>query len=154
MAKLLNKMMGLLKLEDEYDEFDEETELEAEETESSGEEGYEPLVQSSGKKQGKVVSIHTASTAKVVIVKPSTYDEVVDICDNLKNRKIIVVNSNGLEPKTAQRLLDFISGATYALAGSLEEVEKGIYIISPSNVEVDSTLKNELSSKGLFAWTK
>ncbi|GAA0723916.1 cell division protein SepF [Clostridium malenominatum] len=151
MAKILNKMMGLLKLDDEYDEFEEDVDME--ENEISDEE-YEPLVQSSGKKQGKVVSIHTASTAKVVIIKPATYDEVIDICDNLKNRKIIVVNSTGLEQKTAQRLLDFISGATYALAGSLEEVEKGIYIVSPSNVEVDSTLKNELSSKGLFAWSK
>ncbi|WP_315114446.1 cell division protein SepF [uncultured Clostridium sp.] len=151
MANILNKMMGLLKLEDEYDEFDED--METEEMEESEDE-FEPILQSSSKKPGKVVSIHTASTAKVVIVKPSTYDEVVDICDNLKSRKIIVVNSTALEQKTAQRLLDFISGATYALAGSLEEVEKGIYIVSPSNVEVDTTLKSELSSKGLFAWTK
>ncbi|MBU5482978.1 cell division protein SepF [Clostridium sp. MSJ-11] len=151
MSSILNKMMGLLKLEDEYDEFDED--IEAEEMEESEEE-FEPIVHSSSRKPGKVVSIHTAATAKVVIVKPSTYDEVVDICDNLKNRKIIVVNSTALEQKTAQRLLDFISGATYALAGSLEEVERGIYIVSPSNVEVDTTLKSELSSKGLFAWTK
>ncbi|MEW9093662.1 MAG: cell division protein SepF [Clostridiaceae bacterium] len=151
MSSILNKMMGLLKLEDEYDEFDEDIETEGME---EGEDEFEPIVQSSSKKPGKVVSIHTASTTKVVIVKPSTYDEVVDICDNLKNRKIIVVNSTALEQKTAQRLLDFISGATYALAGSLEEVERGIYIVSPSNVEVDTTLKSELSSKGLFAWTK
>lgn len=148
-GKVLNKVMGILGLEDDIDELEEkENEEENENTEE-----YEPIIQSS-KKPGKVVSIHTASTAKVVIVKPITYDEVVDICDNLKSRKIIVVNSISLEPKIAQRLLDFISGATYALGGSLEEVEKGIYIVSPSNVEVDSELKNELSTKGIFNWNR
>lgn len=147
-GKVLNKVMGILGLEDDMEELEEN---ELEETEN-GEE-YEPIIQSS-KKPGKVVSIHTASTAKVMIVKPITYDEVVDICDNLKSRKIIVVNSISLEPKIAQRLLDFISGATYALGGSLEEVEKGIYIVSPSNVEVDSELKNELSNKGIFNWNR
>ncbi|KAJ53398.1 cell division inhibitor SepF [Clostridium tetanomorphum] len=151
-GKVLNKMMGLLGLEDELDEF-EENENEFEGKDISNEEEYEPIIQSS-KKQGKVVSIHTASTAKVVIVKPTTYDEVVDICDNLKSRKIIVVNSISLEQKIAQRLLDFVSGATYALGGSLEEIERGIYIVSPSNVEVDSELKSELSNKGIFNWNR
>ena len=150
-GKVLNKVMGILGLEDEMDEFD-ENEGSEEMGNENGEE-YEPIVQSS-KKPGKVVSIHTASTAKVMIVKPITYDEVVDIWDNLKSRKIIVVNSVSLEPRTAQRLLDFISGATYALGGSLEEIEKGIYIVSPSNVEVDSELKDELSNKSMFNWNR
>ena len=32
--------------------------------------------------------------------------------------------------------------------------EKGVYIISPSNIEVNNELKNKLSSKGIFNWNK
>ncbi|WP_125152223.1 cell division protein SepF [Clostridium rectalis] len=149
-GKVLTKVMGMFGLEDELDEY-EENELEERELQ---EEEIEPLIHSSNKKQGKVVSIHTAATPKIVILKPNSYDEVVDICDNLKNRKIIVINSTGLDPKIGQRLLDFVSGATYALNGTLEEIERGIYIVSPSNVEVDSELKSELSNKGIFSWNK
>lgn len=150
-GKVLNKVMGFLGLEDEY-EYEEYEEMD--DTEDSDENAeFEPIVHSS-KKQGKVVSIHSTSTPKVSIVKPKTYDEVVDICDNLKEGKIVIVNSIELDSKVGQRLVDFISGATYSLNGTLEEIEKGIYIVSPSNVEIDSELKNQLSNKGTFSWNR
>ncbi|NLZ47336.1 MAG: cell division protein SepF [Clostridiales bacterium] len=149
-GKVFNKMMGLLGLEDEYEdieELEEEMELEEEKAEVNP-----PMTAS--KKQNKVVNIHTATSAKVVISKPTIFEDATDICDDLKNRKIVVVNTTGLEPKTAQRLLDFMGGASYALGGELQEVEKGVYILSPSNVEVTSELKNELTNRGLFGWSK
>lgn len=151
-GKVLNKVMGFLGLEDEYEYeeyYDDENEVE-DEVENTE---FEPIVHST-KKQGKVVSIHSTSTPKVSIVKPKTYDEVVDICDDLKEGKIVIVNSIELDCKVGQRLVDFISGATYSLNGTLEEIEKGIYIVSPSNVEVDSELKSQLSSKGMFSWNR
>ncbi|NSJ93193.1 cell division protein SepF, partial [Coprococcus sp. MSK.21.13] len=90
-GKVLNKVMGFLGLEDEYEYeeyYDDENEVE-DEVENTE---FEPIVHST-KKQGKVVSIHSTSTPKVSIVKPKTYDEVVDICDDLKEGKIVIVNS-------------------------------------------------------------
>lgn len=149
-GKVLNKMMGFLGLEDEYDEFEEMEEF-VEEKETIS---VDPPLSQSRKKDNKVVNIHTAASAKVMIIKPTVFEEATDICDDLKNRKIIVVNTTSLEPKVAQRMLDFMGGASYALGGELQEVEKGVYILSPSNVEVTNELKNELSSRGLFSWTK
>lgn len=150
-AKVLNKMWGFLGLEDEYE--DEEDEIETEITEEN--EGFEPVVPASTSKrtQNKVVNIHTAVSAKVTITKPKAYEEATEICDDLKNRKIVVVNTTELDAKVAQRLLDFMGGASYALGGELQEIERGVYILSPSNVEVTNELKSELT-KGLFNWTK
>ncbi len=64
----------------------------------------------------------------------------------------MVINTTGLENRVAQRLLDFMGGSSYSLGGSLEEIEKGVYILSPASVEVSNDLKNELSGKGLFNW--
>lgn len=149
-GKVLNKVMGFLGLEDEYDD-EEEIEKDYEEREKVE---VDPEIPTSYKKQNKVVNIHSATSTKVMIIKPTAFEEATDIIDDLKNRKIVVVNITNLEPKVAQRLLDFMGGASYALAGELQEVEKGVYILSPSNVEVTNELKNELSSKGLFSWTK
>lgn len=142
-GKVLNKMMGLLGLEDDVEEIEED--------ETMVDEQEEPVVMSS-KKQNKVVNIHTNATAKVVIIKPKDFEEAANICDNLKNRKIVVVNISELDAKVAQRFLDFMGGASYALSGDLQEVERGVYILSPSNVEVSKELKSELSSKGIFNW--
>lgn len=152
-AKMLNKMMGFLGLEEDVD-LEERNEIE--EIAVEQENGDVESIFNTTKKQNnsKVVNIHTAASAKVVIIKPNDYDEAANICDNLRNRKIVVVNTTALEAKIAQRLLDFIGGACYALSGELQQVEKGVYILSPSNVEVSNDLKSELSSKGILSWTK
>ncbi|MGL4655305.1 MAG: cell division protein SepF [Sarcina sp.] len=100
----------------------------------------------------KVVSIHSASDAKVVITRPTKYDDSVDICTALRNRNIVIINTSALETKVARRLLDFVSGAAYALDGNLDDIETRVYVVSPSNVQVTNELKTELSSKGMFNW--
>lgn len=152
-AKMINKMMGFLGLEEDV-EIEERDEQE-EQTKDTENKEVESIF-TSNKKQStsKVVNIHSAASAKVVIIKPNDYEEAANISDNLRNRKIVVVNTTSLEPRIAQRLLDFIGGACYALGGELQQVEKGVYILSPSNVEVSNDLKNELSSRGILSWTK
>ena len=146
-GKTLNKIMGFLGLEDEYDD-------EVEEVEENDEDTKEiQFTPKNSKNQSKVVSIHTSS-AKVNIVRPAGFEEAASVCDDVKNRKIVVVNITEMDPKTAQRFLDFLGGTSYALAGNLEEIEKGVYIISPSNVEVTNELKSELSTGGIFDWSK
>ncbi|MFR1708096.1 MAG: cell division protein SepF [Clostridium sp.] len=142
--KGISKMMGFD--EDEDDELLEDREENYDEGEDEIE--IEPFV---SKKQNKIVNIHTASSSKVVISKPSNYDEGKVIVDNLKSRRIVIVNLNGVEPKEGQRILDFLIGAIYALEGGLQAVEKGVFILTPSNIEVSNELKNELTSKGIFS---
>ena len=148
-VKVINKMMGFLGLDDDFedDDFDEQEMQEAKNTEADQK-------VSNFKKKPNVVSIHTTISAKVKIVKPTDYEEAADICDDVKNRNIVVVNTTALEQRTAQRLIDFLGGSSYALGGNLEEIDKGVFLISPSNVEVSSDLKTELSTKGLFTWNK
>lgn len=148
MAKVLNKMMGFLGLEDDFDDEVDETAVTNEYNEAEA-----PQL-SNSKKKSNVVSIHTTISAKVKILKPTCFEEAADICDDVKNRKIVVINTTSLEQRVAQRLLDFLGGASYALSGNLEEIEKGVYLVSPSNVEVNNDLKSELSTKGLFSWNK
>jgi len=139
--KGISRMMG-------FDEEDDEELLEnREENYDAGEEEIEiePFV---SKKQNKIVNIHTASSSKVVISKPSNYDEGKIIVDNLKSRRIVIVNLNGVEPKEGQRILDFLIGAIYALEGGLQPV---VFILTPSNIEVSNELKNELTNKGIFS---
>lgn len=150
MSKILSKVKSLLGFED-YEEY-EDYEDEEYENEMREDEEIEPVI--TNKKNSKVVNIHTSSNTKVTITKPVDYEEATEICEALKNRRIVLVNTTVLELKIAQRLLDFISGSCYALGGELQQIEKGVYILSPSNVEVTNELKNELSSKAVFNWSK
>lgn len=156
-SNVVEKMKSFLGFGDEYDdEFENEEFVEEEkEKEEVSDEEIEPVIQNKKnlKNNNKVVNIHTSASAKVTITKPTVYDEAQDICDAVKNRRIVLINTTALEIRTAQRLLDFVSGCCYALGGELQEIEKGVYILSPSNVEVTNELKTELNSKVLFNWS-
>lgn len=150
MANVINKVRDFFGLDDEYDDEYEEDMEENEEYDDI----VEPIITS--KRQNKVVNLHTTtvknSSTKILIIKPTDFDEAVNISDCLKEKKIVVVNTNSLDPKVAQRLLDFMGGASYALGGELQEADRGVYVLSPANIEVTNEFKNELSSKGIFGW--
>lgn len=154
MSSMFNKIKGFF-VGDDYDYDDEYDEIEDEivDSEMEDDDTIEPVI-SNSKKNNKVVNIHTSASAKVVISKPLAYDDATEISDALKNRKIVVINTSSLENRVAQRLLDFISGSCYALSGELQEIEKGVYLLSPSNVEVTNELKTELTSKALFNFSR
>ncbi|MGG5462476.1 cell division protein SepF [Clostridium sp. B9] len=149
MSKVVSKMKSFLG----FDEFEDDEVMDevVDEEVMEEDEAFAPVL-SSSKKGSKVVNIHTANTAKLMITKPLVYDDATEICTALKNRKIVVINTTSLELRTAQRLIDFVGGACYALCGELQEVEKGVFIVSPSNVEVTNELKSELTNKGMFNW--
>lgn len=152
---MFDKMKDFLGFSDEYDEIEEIDEEDSAQMEDiSNRFDYTNAPLSSTKQNSKVLSIHSSQSTKIVIIKPTNYNEAVEICDNLKNRKVCLINMSNIESSIAQRLLDFIAGASYALDGVLEQVNTGVYVLSPSNIEVSNELKTELKSKGILNWNK
>ena len=151
MANMFGKLREIIGIGDYDEEFDDLDQIEEEEEEQP----VSPVDTIISKQKGnKVVNIHNAATAKVMLIKPTDYEEAREIAEAIKNRKIVLVNTTNMEVKTAQRLIDFISGSCYVLGASLQDVEHRVYLLSPSNVEVTSELKTEISSKALFNWNK
>ncbi len=72
----------------------------------------------------------------VSVFSPTSYDDVQNIIDTIKSGKTAIVHFKTLKPETAIRVLDMLSGAIYALDGGVYEMEKNIFMFSPSGVEV------------------
>jgi cell division inhibitor SepF len=64
----------------------------------------------------------------------------------LKGGQAIVINMEGIELSTAQRIIDFIAGACYSLDGSLQAISGNIFIAAPSEIYVSGDLRDELLS--------
>lgn len=103
------------------------------------------------KVNNKVVNIHTNSNMKIVVHEPLSYEEAPEIVDDLKTRKAVIVNFEQLELTLKRQIFDFINGSLYAIEGKIQKVTKDIFILAPSNVEIDG-LEEELKSKGIFPW--
>ncbi len=98
-----------------------------------------------------VVSVHnTNNQMQVVIIRPEKYEDSQGICDQLKAKKPVVINLEKVEYPVAQRIMDFLSGACYAIDGSIQRVANNIFIIAPDNVDVSGNFKEELKTKGVI----
>lgn len=83
-----------------------------------------------------VVSIHTNKNMKVVVCEPESFDEAQSLADHLKNRRQVILNLENTPGEVCQRIVDFLSGTTYALEGHSQQLGKTIFIFTPSNVEI------------------
>lgn len=72
----------------------------------------------------------------LVSVTPKTFDDVEDAILLLKDRKSVIVYTENLGGTFAQRVMDYLSGAAYALDCELLEVAKGVYMIMSGDVTV------------------
>ena len=75
---------------------------------------------------------------EMVIVEPRSFDDALAVVEALRNRRAVIINLTGLDTEQAQRLIDFVSGATHAIDGNQERVGEGIFLFTPSNVVINS----------------
>jgi len=110
-----------------------------------------PVTTQTKRINNKVLNIHTSNSMKIVVREPLTYEEAPEIVEELKSRKVVVINFEQLDINLKRQIFDFINGALYAIEGKIQKVTKDIFILAPSNVEIDG-LKDELKSRGVFPW--
>lgn len=103
-------------------------------------------------KNNKVVSLKNNSRGmEVYVIKPQEFNEAQIVTDFMKDGKTIVINMEGIEVSIAQRIVDFIGGACYALNGSLQAVSANIFIAAPDNTEVSGDLREEILNENILS---
>jgi len=89
-------------------------------------------------------------SAKVHVVAPAKFADAQEIGDRFKNGQPVIVNLQANERELARRMIDFCSGVTYALGGSMDKVADQVFLLTPSNVEVSAEEKRRLQERGLY----
>ena len=91
-----------------------------------------------------------ASAARVHVVEPQGFNDAQEVGDRLKSDQPVIINLQGLSKDLQRRLIDFSSGLTYAIGGSMARVADQVFLLTPSNVEVSQEEKDRLQARGLF----
>ncbi|MBO5364519.1 MAG: cell division protein SepF [Clostridia bacterium] len=150
MSNFMNKMLNFVGFETD-EAYDEEYYNESQEQPALDYE--EPMVERlSSRNRSRVVKLHeTASQQmKVVVMQPETFDEAQAITNHLKARKPVVVNLECIDKNVARRIIDFLSGAAFALEGDIQKISNGIFLIAPNNIGIMSD--ENIDAKGGFGW--
>ena len=86
--------------------------------------------------------------ARVHVVAPGRFADAQEIGDRFKNGQPVIVNLQANDPALSRRMIDFCSGVTYALSGSMDKVADQVFLLTPSNVEVSAEEKRRLQERG------
>ena len=86
-----------------------------------------------------------SNVRNVIIAYPKSYDDVSGIIDSLRARQAIIVDFRRVSGKDTQRVLDFLSGAIYALGGSQQHINDNMFLFTPEGVSIQgpSSLKRK-----------
>ncbi|HHW92428.1 MAG TPA: cell division protein SepF [Firmicutes bacterium] len=106
------------------------------------------------RKRGKVISLPNQTRMRVVVVEPSTFEDAKRVVDYLKGRQPVVLNLEETEGELAQRIIDFVSGATFATDGGIQKVGQGIFLFTPNNVDITAEEGERTLDDSRFPWVK
>ena len=82
----------------------------------------------------------------VSIIRPKTFEDSRLIADSIKERKVVTFSLEFLEFEVGQRVIDFVSGAAYAMDAHLSKVTDKVLTSIPSGIgyeDIDTSLEEE-----------
>lgn len=88
------------------------------------------------RRRAPVLSLHTARQLEIVVLEPRAFDDARRAADCLRDRRPVVLNLQAVDPELSRRIVDFLSGVTYALDGHLQRVGEAIFLFTPSTVTI------------------
>ncbi len=132
---------------EEYNYIEEDEDIE--ETENPGK-----ISSLFNKRSSKVVNM-PQQQVKMKISKPTNFDQVDEIIEELKQKNAVVINLEYVSKDIARRIVDVVSGATKAINGHMEKVSNSIFVVAPFNYDiVNEMTKEKIESKFSASWIK
>jgi len=163
---MINKLLDVLNLSNDYDDDEYDDEDDYEETKStrkrlfSGkseldndndnefDEKSTKQTKLVAKQKNKVIQMKNNRGLEVCVIRPTSIEDAREITDTLLSGKAVVLNLEGIHVEVAQRIIDFSAGSSYSIGGNLQKITNYIFIITPPNVDVSGDFQ-ELVAGGI-----
>ena len=83
---------------------------------------------------------------EVCVIKPNSVEDAREITETLLSGRTVILNLEGLDLEIAQRIIDFTSGAAFAISGNLQKISNYIFLVTPTNVDISGDLQDLLNT--------
>ena len=99
---------------------------------------------------GQVLNMNSGKQ-EVVLFHAKTFDDAAKAADELCKRKAVILNMENVDKALTRRVVDFLSGAVYALDGRVKKVAQSTYLFCPHNMDVTGDLENIKAESEIYA---
>jgi cell division inhibitor SepF len=101
-------------------------------------------------RQSRLRSVSAPAPAKVHLVAPRAFNDAKQIADRFKAQIPVIINLQSADTDLSKRLIDFASGLTYALDGSMQRVADKVFLLTPRDVELSAEERARAIERGGF----
>jgi len=92
----------------------------------------------SSSRRSRLRGVDSGGQVRVHLVLPRSFNDAQQIADRFKDSVPVILNLQNADTELSKRLIDFASGLTYALDGSMQRVADKVFLLTPRNVEVSA----------------
>lgn len=103
------------------------------------------------KRKGQLISLGRQTQMRVMVLAPRSYDAVEEVANHLKNGRAVITCLDAIDRELARRIVDFMSGTTFAVDGKIQRIAEGIFLFTPANIEIEVDPTIDLREKKM-AW--
>jgi cell division inhibitor SepF len=108
------------------------------EPDSVSEPDLDPAPTRSSSRRSRLRGVDSSGQVRVHLVLPRSFNDAQQIADRFKDSVPVILNLQNADTELSKRLIDFASGLTYALDGSMQRVADKVFLLTPRNVEVSA----------------
>jgi cell division inhibitor SepF len=87
---------------------------------------------------------------QVHVVHPKSFNDAQQVADKFKRDIPVIINLQEADQDLPRRMIDFVSGLTYALDGGMQRIADRVFMLTPRNVELSAEERARLIEKGFF----
>ncbi len=73
---------------------------------------------------------------RINMFKPVSFDEALEIVEALRSRNATTISLDKLPKSDANRLIDFVAGASAALDGDFHKMTEQVFLFCPANIRI------------------
>ncbi len=109
-----------------------------EEMEPAEEVEEEPPAPVADPRRRAAIRLESSRAGRVAIrMNAQAINDARGAADGLKGGQQQIVNLEKAPPQMAERIVDFLSGVTYALDGTVDRVGERVYLFAPASVQIE-----------------
>ncbi len=83
-----------------------------------------------------------SSPVRMILVKGKTFNESERIAENIRRGNSVIINMEEMPDGEAQRTVDFLTGATFAMKGTIQRLSASTFIFAVGDVDLQGRIKD------------
>lgn len=95
-------------------------------------------------------SVPANDVYRITTLHPRTYNDARRIGEEFRSGTPVIMNLGDMDDADSRRIVDFSAGLAFGLHGTIEKVAKGVFLLSPANVDIGAAARAQLREDPFF----